>query len=104
MHFFNPLHQNPTFKQPPKKRILGKLLGKGENAGYQNFLLFSTMFFTLSHTNSIVLATFILSSANPFVLHKLFGRELGCYLPNFKLEALEGLTCSTGIDWPVNSV
>ena len=55
-------------------------MGKGENADNQYFLLFPTMFSTLSKTDIIILATFYLSSANPLNLiqskNLSFGKEL----------------------------
>ena len=54
--------------------------GKGENAGKQHFLLFSTIFPTLSERRIIISVTFILSSANAFNLDQSkilqFGKEL----------------------------
>ena len=43
------------------------IVGKGENAGNQHFLLFSTMFYTLSRRKIITLAKPNLSSANASV-------------------------------------
>ena len=44
------------------------IVGKGENAGNQHFLLFPTMFSTVSKTEIIIVATLNLSSANAFKL------------------------------------
>ena len=56
------------------------LLGKGENAGNQHFLLFPTIFSTPTETNFNFRVMFILLSANLFNLDKskisLFGKEL----------------------------
>ena len=62
------------------KRSLENTEGKGENAGNQHFLLFSTVFSTLSKRENVILATFKLSSANAFnlVMSKIlfFGKGL----------------------------
>ena len=55
-------HTIPTFNKAFEK------VGKGENAGKQDFLLFPQCFFILVETNFNFLVTFILSSANPFNL------------------------------------
>ena len=44
------------------------IVGKGENARKQHFLLFPTMFSTVSKTEIIIVATLNLSSANAFKL------------------------------------
>ena len=46
------------------------IVGKGENAGNQHFLLLPTMFSMLLWTNYMYLETFYLSSANAFKLEK----------------------------------
>ena len=38
------LPHNPNFKQPYIKKPLENMMGKGENAGYRHFLLFSPCF------------------------------------------------------------
>ena len=43
-------------------------MGKEENAGNQHFLLFPTVFSTLSQREIVILAIFNLSSANAFNL------------------------------------
>ena len=56
------------------------IVGKGENAGNQHFLLFPIMFSTLLKTNFNIWVTFTLSSANSFSLDQSkilsFGKEL----------------------------
>ena len=54
----------------PKKKALENTVGKGENAGNQHFLLFPTVFSTLSKREIIILANYNLSSANAFNLVK----------------------------------
>ena len=70
----------PTFNTPGKKKTFENIVGKGENAGNQHFLLFPTMFSTIHKINFNFWVTFILSSANPFNLDwytiLLFGKEL----------------------------
>ena len=58
-------HKIMTFTDP--KEGFGKIVGKGENAGCQHFLLFPC-FLSLT-ANFKFSATFILSSANAFNLH-----------------------------------
>ena len=50
------------------KRPFENIVGKGENAGNQRFLLFFTMFSTLPNVNFNLGVTFILLSANAFNL------------------------------------
>ena len=56
------------------------IVGKGENAGNQHFLLFSQYFLLLSKSEIIILTTFDLSSAKAFNLDQAeilsFGKEL----------------------------
>ena len=63
-----------------KKMPFEKIVGKGENAGNQHFLLFPQCFTTQSVRKIIFSAAFILSSANAFNLDQskilLFGKEL----------------------------
>ena len=40
----NPLSHNPEFKRPPTKKPFENIVGKGENAGNQHFLLFPQCF------------------------------------------------------------
>ena len=46
------LLHNPNFLQPSRKRPLDNILGKGENAGNQHFLLFSKCFLPFLKQNS----------------------------------------------------
>ena len=39
-----PYHTIPTFNDPEKKRAIENIVGKGENAGNQHFLLFPQCF------------------------------------------------------------
>ena len=61
-----------------QKEPFENIVGKGENAGNQHFLL-STMFSILSTTNFAIWITFNLSSANAFKLdwskNLSFGKE-----------------------------
>ena len=52
-----------TLRKNPLKNV-----GKGENAGYQHFLLFPTLLSTHSKTNFTFKVTCILSSANVLIL------------------------------------
>ena len=66
-----------------------KNVGKGENVGNQDFLLFPQCFlFYPYHNNFSFSATFTLLSANAFNLDLtkilLFGKELSMYLLNFQ--------------------
>ena len=76
LSFYNTI---PTFNDPGKKAI-ENIVGKGENAGKQHFLLFPQCFYTLSQTNFSISATFKFSSANALNLDKSnnlsFGKEL----------------------------
>ena len=62
------------------KKPFQNIVGKGENAGNQHFLLFPQFFLLLSKTEIIIYVTFILLSANAFNLEKvkllLSGNEL----------------------------
>ena len=64
-----------------KKRAFENIVGKGENAGHQHFLLFSC-FLQLSKTKIIIQAKLDLSSANAFNLVKAkilpFGKGIKC--------------------------
>ena len=70
----------PTFNNP-QKETFWKHYGKRRKCWYPAFSPFSTMFSTLSKTDTIIWATFILSSAITFSLvwSKIlsFGKELG---------------------------
>ena len=63
-----------------RKRPFQNIMGKGESAGNQHFLLSPTMFSTLPRTSLNFWVAFILSSANAFKLDKSknfsFGKEL----------------------------
>ena len=65
------------------------MVGKGENAGNQHFLLFPTMFSTVSRREIIILVTFVLSSANALNLvdseNWLCGKELRSLFPEHSL-------------------
>ena len=41
---FNPLPHSPDFQRPPRKKPFENIVGKGENAGNQHFLLFPQCF------------------------------------------------------------
>ena len=62
-----------------KQRALENIVGKGENACNQHFLLFPQCFLLLSQTEIIILATSILSSANALNLVRIktlaFGKK-----------------------------
>ena len=63
-----------------KKRPFENIVGKGDNSCYQHFLLFPQYFQLYQRQKSSILATLIMSSANPFNLVKdkifLFGKHL----------------------------
>ena len=61
-------HTIPTFYDPTKESF-ENILGKGENAGNQHFLLFPTILFTLPKTIFSFSVKVILSSANAFNLN-----------------------------------
>ena len=69
----NSLPHNP-------RKPFENIVGKGENTGNQHFLIFSTMFSTLSKREIGILATLNLSSANAFNLVRAiffsFGKDL----------------------------
>ena len=68
---------------PLEKKAFENMVGKGENAGNEHFLLFSTMFSALPGTNFNFWVTIILSSANFLNLDYFqilsFGKELTHY-------------------------
>ena len=73
-------HTIPTFNNPPpRNKPFENIVGKGENAGNQHFLLFPHFFSTRPQTNFICSITFIFSSANAFDLDwckiLLFGKN-----------------------------
>ena len=74
------LHDTKFYTEKPSENIVGK----GENAGNQHFLLFLTMFSTFRRAKSIFSATYISSSANAFNLElsKIlsFGKNLNIRL------------------------
>ena len=49
-----------SFDNPLGRTLLKNIVGKGENAGNQHFLLLPQFFFNLSETDLIILSTFIL--------------------------------------------
>ena len=53
------------------KKPFENIVGKGENAVHQHFLLFPKCFLLLSKTEMIISVIFILSSANAFNLDKV---------------------------------
>ena len=63
---FTLYHIIPTFKDPGlTKNTFENIVGKGENAGYQHFLLFPQCF--QPHQTEIMISnTLMLSSANAF--------------------------------------
>ena len=79
------------------------IVRKGENAGYQHFLLFPKIFSIIFKTNLIFSISFILSSSNAFNLDQsktlLFGKELKHFInikPFKDKRAMMALYCSTG--------
>ena len=74
------LNCNHDFQMTLHRMLFENIMGKGENAGNQHFLLFPIMFPILSRTKFFVKASFILSSANAFNLDQAkilsFGEEL----------------------------
>ena len=70
------LHHTILTFNDPERVVLENIVGKGENAGKQHFLLFPTMFSTLSNTEVLILPVFHLSSANAFSLS--VRRKLSC--------------------------
>ena len=53
-----------------RKKFSENIVGKGENAGAQQFLPFSTMFSTVRKTRLMFWIAFNVSSANAFKLDK----------------------------------
>ena len=75
----NPLPEllhNPDFVHPWKSKVFENILGKGENAGNQHFLLFPQCFLLFPHKSKFL-------SHNYFVFCKCF--ELGLGLKFFRL-------------------
>ena len=53
-----------------RRKSFENIVGKGENAGNQHFLLFPAVFSSIPKTNFIFFVVFVLSSANAFSLDK----------------------------------
>ena len=68
-----------------RKTPFENIMGKGENAGYQHFLLFPQCLFTLSYTNFNFSLTFISSSANAFNLDQSTIFSSGKWLNSYML-------------------
>ena len=72
-------HTIPTFHYPWKKKAFENIVGKGENAGNQHFLLFPQCFLPCQRKILTILASLKSSSANAFNLDKSkilsFGKE-----------------------------
>ena len=70
---------NTDFSRPPIRRTFKNIVGKGENAGNQHFLLFPQCFVTLKKLNFHILVAFMLWSANVLNLDQptilLLGKE-----------------------------
>ena len=79
MHtYLIPYHTIPTLTTL-RKMPFENILGKGENAGNQHFLLFPQCFLPYQKTEINILVTSYLSSANALNLvqsKKMFGKEL----------------------------
>ena len=60
-------HTVPSLKTL-KKKAFENIVGKGENAGHQHFLLFPQCFLPDQRQKIIILVTLTLSSANAFNL------------------------------------
>ena len=65
---FNLYQTIRRFNNPWKKQPFENIVGKGENAGDQHFLLFSQCFLLRQETDCTISAVFNLSSANAFNL------------------------------------
>ena len=78
LSLLNSLPHNLDFSL--RKKPFENIVGKGENAGNQHFLLFPQGFLALLKTEIIILATFNLLSANAFNLDQYrilsFGKDL----------------------------
>ena len=93
----------------PRRKAFENIVGKGENAGNQHFLLFQQCFLLFPIKNSIFLDTFILLSANAFNLDwskiLLFGKELileedqntGSFVGTFCPERSQCLFCGSAL-------
>ena len=86
-------HTIPTFNTSVKKPF-ENIVGKGENAGNQHFLLFPQCFLPFLLQNSFFKSHLILLSANAFNLDQskilLFGKELYPFF-NFEFSMKEHL-------------
>ena len=75
------------------KKPIVNMLGKGEYAGYQHFLLFPKCFLPYRRQKIIILAKFILWSATGFSLVKAkilsFGKELTSLLKIYSFVQIE---------------
>ena len=68
----NPLPHNETFWRVWERNLFSQnIVGKGENAGKQHFLLFSQCFLLYQRQKLSFMLTFILSSANAFNLDEV---------------------------------
>ena len=67
-----PFSKQSTFLRAPQKKAFENIVGKGENAGNQHFLLFPTMFSSPSETEIITGKSFNLVKSKIL----LIGREL----------------------------
>ena len=54
MKELNPYNTIPTFNEPEKETFFENIVGKGENAGYQHFLLFLQCFLPISKRTSVL--------------------------------------------------
>ena len=76
------VNMGPGFLTILQERAFENILGKGENADHQHFLLFPKCFFTIRKTHFNFLVTFTLLSAYALNLdwsEMLFGKELTHY-------------------------
>ena len=76
----NSLILNPCVLTNPKYKAFENIVGKGENAGNQHFLIFPTMFSTLSMTEIIIFATIHLSFASALLLLSIWTSLNWCCL------------------------
>ena len=67
-YFFNSLPHKTRLLTTLGEKPFEKIVGKGENAGNQHFLLFPQCFQPFQTPKIIILSTLILSSANAFNL------------------------------------
>ena len=66
LHFIYPFPKQSRVFMTHRKKPFENTVGKGENAGNQHFLFFSTMFSIIQEKNLAILATSKLSSAKCF--------------------------------------